>query len=105
MSEIQLALVNLVGVSKKNCLLDVPTSSHGVLDKGPTTAYGGERAARLVAFYNLGDDSSPDVRKTPSPKRTGEKTSSSSAVTIWLVLAMYFHLVLASSNVSFAVAA
>jgi hypothetical protein len=73
MSEIQLALVKPVGVSKKNCLLDVLTSSHGVHDKGPTAAYGGERTARLVAFYNLGDDSSPDVRKTPSPKRTGEK--------------------------------
>jgi hypothetical protein len=36
-------------------------------------AYSGERTARVVAFDNLGDDSSPDVRKTPSPKRTGEK--------------------------------
>jgi hypothetical protein len=64
-SEIELALVKLIGVSKKICLLDVPASSHEVRNKGPTTAYGGECIAHVVAFDNLGDDSSPDVRKTP----------------------------------------
>jgi hypothetical protein len=36
-----------------------------VHDKGP--------AAHVMAFENLSDDSSPDVPKTLSPKRTGEK--------------------------------
>jgi hypothetical protein len=35
---------------------------------GLTTAHSGERAARVLDFDNLGDDSSPDIRKTPSPK-------------------------------------
>jgi hypothetical protein len=31
------------------------------------------RTARVLTFDNLGDDSSPDVRKTPSLERTAEK--------------------------------
>jgi hypothetical protein len=73
MSEIELALTKLVGVSKIFCLLDLLASSHGLHDEGPAMAYGGERAAHVMAFNNLGDDSSPDVRNTPSPKRTREK--------------------------------
>jgi hypothetical protein len=73
MSKIELVLVKPVGVSKFFCLLDVPTSSHGLRDEGPATVYGGEHAAHVMAFDNLGDDSLLDVRKTPSPKRTGEK--------------------------------
>jgi hypothetical protein len=72
-SEIELALTKPVGVSKFFCLLDVPASSRGVRDKGPAMTYGSERTACVMAFNNLGDDSFPDVRKTPSPKRTGEK--------------------------------
>jgi hypothetical protein len=73
MSETELALMRPVGVSKFFCLLDVPASSHGVHAEGPTVAYGGEHAARVMAFDNLGDDSSPDVCKTLSPARTREK--------------------------------
>jgi hypothetical protein len=50
MSEIELALMRPVGVSKIFCLLDVPASSHGVHAEGPTVAYGGEHAARVMAF-------------------------------------------------------
>jgi hypothetical protein len=72
-SEIELALVKSVGVSKKICLLDVPASSHGVHDEGPAMVHGGEHATHVVSFDNLGHDSSPGVRKTPSTKRTREK--------------------------------
>jgi hypothetical protein len=30
----------------------------------------------VPAFNNLSDDSSPDIRKTPSPKRVGKKHAS-----------------------------
>jgi hypothetical protein len=72
-SEIELALAKPVGVSKKFCLLDVAAPSHGLRGASLTTTRSGECAARVAAFDNLGDDSSPDVRKTPSPKRAEEK--------------------------------
>jgi hypothetical protein len=71
-SEIELALVKSVGVSKKFHLLDVAVSSHGPHIAGTTATH----TARVLAFHNLGDDSSPDVRKTPSPKNTVEKHAS-----------------------------
>jgi hypothetical protein len=76
MSEIELALVKLVGVSKKFCLLDVVAPSHGIHGAGLTIAHAGERATRVPAFDNLDDDSSPDVHKTHSPKKVGEKGAS-----------------------------
>jgi hypothetical protein len=71
-SEIELALPKLVGVSKFFCLLDVPASTHEIRDKGPAVAYGGECVAHVMAFDNLGDDSLPDICRTPTPRRTGE---------------------------------
>jgi hypothetical protein len=71
--EIELALAKPVGMSKKFCLLDVTAPSHGVRGVGLTVAHAGERVARVAAFNNLGDDSSPDARWTPSPKRAMEK--------------------------------
>jgi hypothetical protein len=71
-SEIELALVRHVGISKKFCLLDVAASSQGLHAEGITITY----AARVPAFNNLGDDSTRDVRKTPSPVRTVERHAS-----------------------------
>jgi hypothetical protein len=71
MSEIELALVNPIGVSKKFCLLDVAASSH-------TRAAGtvATRTALVLAFNNLDDDSSPDVHVPPSPGKTMEQPGS-----------------------------
>jgi hypothetical protein len=69
MSEIELALVRPVGVSKKFHLLDVAASSHEPHAIGATTTC----TTRVLAFDNLEDDSSPDVCKTPSPGKTIEK--------------------------------
>jgi hypothetical protein len=71
MLEIELALAKPVGVSKKICLLDVADLTHGLHCAGLNMAPTGECVARVAAFDNLGDDSSPDVRKTPSPKNMG----------------------------------
>jgi hypothetical protein len=67
-SEIELALAEPVGVSKKVCLFDVAALSHGVhtVVLGVTHV---ERTSRVPAFDNLGDDSSPDVHDIPPPKR------------------------------------
>jgi hypothetical protein len=73
--EIEWALVKLVGVSKKFCLLDVAAPSRRPLTGGATMTRI-ERAARVPAFENLGDDSSPNVCKTPSPKRIAERRAS-----------------------------
>jgi hypothetical protein len=73
--EIEWALVKLVGVSKKFCLLDVAAPSRRPLTGGATVTRI-ERAARVVAFKNFGDDSSPNVRKTPSPKRIAKRHAS-----------------------------
>jgi hypothetical protein len=72
-SKMELALAKLVGISKFFCLLDVPAPSHGKHDEGHTMTHVNECTACVVAFNNLSDDSSSDVRKTPLPKRTGEK--------------------------------
>jgi hypothetical protein len=53
MSEIELALARPVVVSKKFHLLDVVTLSHGFDATGVTMT----RAARMLAFNNLHDDS------------------------------------------------
>jgi hypothetical protein len=71
-SETELALAKPVGVSKKFHLLDVVASSHELHAMGITTT----RTTQVPAFDNLGDDSSPDVRKTPSPAKTVEKHAS-----------------------------
>jgi hypothetical protein len=68
-----LALAKLVGVSKIFCLLDVAAPSPGLRGAGLTTSRGGECAARVAPFDNLGDHSSPDVCKTLLPIRGGEK--------------------------------
>jgi hypothetical protein len=69
MSKIELVLVKPVGVSKKFCPLDVVASSHGLHAMGVAATH----AARVLAFNNLGDDSSLDVRKTPSPVKMVER--------------------------------
>jgi hypothetical protein len=68
-SEIELALAKPVGVSKKFHLLDLAASSHKPRSVGAATT----RIARVSAFDNLDDDSSSDVRKTPSPGKMIEK--------------------------------
>jgi hypothetical protein len=72
-SEIELALVKPIGVSKKFCLLDVVASSHAHA-VGTTVTH----TAQVPAFNNLGDDLSPDVCKTPSLEWTTEKRVSPS---------------------------
>jgi hypothetical protein len=60
MPEIELALAKPVRVSKRFHLLDVAALSHGP----------------HPASMDLGDDSSLDVRKTPSPARMEAKRAS-----------------------------
>jgi hypothetical protein len=55
------------------CLLYVTAPSHGFCGVGFAMARAGESTARVAAFDNLGDDSSPDARQTPSPKIAVEK--------------------------------
>jgi hypothetical protein len=64
MLEIELALAKPVGIS-----IFLLSRCTGPRDEGLTTTNVGERTAHVVAFDNLGDDSSPDVRGTPSCKR------------------------------------
>jgi hypothetical protein len=66
-SKIELSLTKPIGVSKFFCLLDAPSSSHGPHDEALAMTKVGECAARVVAFDNLGDDSSPNVHETPLP--------------------------------------
>jgi hypothetical protein len=56
-------------VPKKFCLLDVAAWSH----EPHATGFAVTRIARVMAFNNLSDDSSPDVHKTPSPGKMIEK--------------------------------
>jgi hypothetical protein len=66
MLEVELALAKPVGVFKNFHLLDVVVaSSHGLRAMGVAVTH----AAQVPAFDNIGDASSPDVRKTPSPER------------------------------------
>jgi hypothetical protein len=62
-SEIELDLTNSIGVS------------YG-LHAGGLAVTHIERTARVPAFHNLSNDSSPDVRKTPLPKKTEKKCAS-----------------------------
>jgi hypothetical protein len=71
-SEIEMALMKPVGVSKKFCLLDAAGSSHGPHVVGIAAIC----AARVLAFDNLIDDSLPDAHRTPSPVRTIERRGS-----------------------------
>jgi hypothetical protein len=73
-SEIELALAKPVGISNFFCLLDATAPSHGLRGVGLTTVHVGERATRVAAFDNLGDDCSPDFRRTPSLKKAMEKS-------------------------------
>jgi hypothetical protein len=73
-SQIELTLMKLVRVSKKFCQLDVAAPSHGI--HGGLTMTHIECTSWMLAFNNLSNDSSPHVRKTPSPKRVGEKRAS-----------------------------
>jgi hypothetical protein len=70
-SVIELALAKPLGVSKFFCLLDVAFSSQAHAASAAMT-----RAARVPAFNNLSDDSSPDVCEAPSPGMTMEKPAS-----------------------------
>jgi hypothetical protein len=72
-SEIELALAKPVGVSKNFWLLDVPAPSRGHHPKGRSVTHAAERVVCVVAFDNRGEDSSPDVRQTPSPKKAEAK--------------------------------
>jgi hypothetical protein len=58
-----------VGVSKMFHLLDVAASSYGFHAVGVTVTH----IARVPAFNNLSDDTSPNDHGTPPPKRTKEK--------------------------------
>jgi hypothetical protein len=60
--EIELALLKLVGVSNFFFLLDALFSSRGRRGRG----------AHVVAFNNLGNDSSLDVREAPLPQESEE---------------------------------
>jgi hypothetical protein len=72
MSEIELALVKPVGVSKKFRLLDVVASSHELHATDVATTH----TARVPTFDNLSDDSLPDVRETPLSEKMIEKRTS-----------------------------
>jgi hypothetical protein len=61
--------VKPVGVSKFFCLLDVPGSFHSPRDEGHAATKVYERAARVVVFDNLDDDSLSDICGSPRPKR------------------------------------
>jgi hypothetical protein len=71
-SEIELAVMKHVGVSKIFCLLDAAGSSHRPHAMGILAT----RAARVPTFDNLGDNSSLDVCQTPSPIRMIERLAS-----------------------------
>jgi hypothetical protein len=62
-SEIRLALVNPIGVSKKFSFLDMSISSQGQCDKGdPTVQMTSECASHVIACASL-EDSSLDTRE------------------------------------------
>jgi hypothetical protein len=71
-----------LGYLKTFFLLDVPTPSLGPREEGLAMTHDVELAARVVAFDNLGDDSSPNVHRAPSPKGTREKMFGSSTINI-----------------------
>jgi hypothetical protein len=60
--------MKLGGVSKKFHLLDVAALSHAHA-AGATVTH----TARVPAFNDLDDDSSPDVHEAPSPGKTMDK--------------------------------
>jgi hypothetical protein len=64
--------VKPVGVSKFFCFSDASGTSQGPRNEGYTMTSIGERATHVVAFNNLGDDSSSDIRGVPSPRETEE---------------------------------
>jgi hypothetical protein len=55
------------------CLLDVSSSSHCRHAGGAAVAKADERAARVVAFDNIGDDSSLDVHEAALPQESEER--------------------------------
>jgi hypothetical protein len=61
------------GVSKKFCLLDLPAPSHGHHNEGRSMTHMSKCSTRVVAFNNLGEDLSLEVRKTSSPTRARGK--------------------------------
>jgi hypothetical protein len=86
-----LALAKPVGVSKTICLLDAVVPSLKLPTRNIAMTHVG-RVARVPAFDNLGDDSSPDVHKTPSPKRNMEKRMCPLPSTSGEFLLFKFHL-------------
>jgi hypothetical protein len=72
-SEIELTLVKPIVVFKFFCLLVVAALPHAPLASSTTVVHAG----RVPTFDNLGGDSSPDTRATPSPEGRIEKCASS----------------------------
>jgi hypothetical protein len=59
-----------IGVPKKFCMLDWTGSSHGPRDEDCVITAVDECATHGMAFDNLGDESSPDIRGALSPRVT-----------------------------------
>jgi hypothetical protein len=77
-SKIELALAKPIGVSKKFCFSDVPSSSLGQRDEGGSSVQMprgqvmkavGECTAQVLKFASLGD-SSPDTHRPSPPEKT-----------------------------------
>jgi hypothetical protein len=81
LSGIELALAKPDGILKQFCLLDAPSSSHSPRNGGRTVTKVSEHTAHMVAFDNLGDDSSPDVHETPFAPRE-QRASVASAIDV-----------------------
>jgi hypothetical protein len=64
--------VNPIGVSENFCFLDLLGSSHGPRDEDRIVTKVDERGAHVMAFNNLGDDSSSDIHEAPLPRVTEE---------------------------------
>jgi hypothetical protein len=73
-----LALAKPIGVSKKFCLLDVAASSHARAVSATAT-----NIARVPAFDNLGNDSLPDVRKTPFTGKDDREAHITTTFSVW----------------------
>jgi hypothetical protein len=85
--EIGLALEKLVGLSKMLHQLDVVASFHELRAAGIAVT----RTTRVPAFGNLGDDSSPNVHKTPSSEWMMENHASLSPMVVFAFLPRTFY--------------
>jgi hypothetical protein len=91
--------VKPVGVSKFFCLLDVPGSFHSPRDEGHAATKVYERAARVVVFDNLDDDSLSDICGVPSPKETEEMPPSLPSFVPGLFFVLCLHFTTVGSDV------